>query len=136
MADAPGTTDDPVEGRPLPDDAVLELLRGWLPHQRWFPAKGTSGAIDRVAVIELADPLGEAEVRLELLRLTEEVGRLAAKLDQLALPLGVEGPYGLSARLASPGNDYGAPPPGVDVHAVGSSGFNTLVPPGGGSRAP
>lgn len=69
MADAPGTTDDPVEGHPLPDDAVLELLRGWLPHQRWFPAKGTSGGIERVAVIGLADPLGEAEVRLELLRL-------------------------------------------------------------------
>lgn len=69
MADAPGTTDDPVEGHPLPDDAVLELLRAWLPHQRWFPAKGTTGRIARVAVIDLTDPLGEAEVRLELLRL-------------------------------------------------------------------
>lgn len=69
MADAPGTTDDPVEGHPLPDDAVLELLRDWLPHQRWFPAKGTSGRIERVAVVDLTDPLGEAAVRLELLRL-------------------------------------------------------------------
>lgn len=49
--------------------------------------------------------------RLELLRLTEEVGRLAAKLDRLALPLGGEGNHGMTARLASPGNDYNAPPP-------------------------
>lgn len=47
--------------------------------------------------------------RLELLRLTEEVGRLAAKLDRLALPLGPEGLYGMTARLASPGHEYRAP---------------------------
>lgn len=46
--------------------------------------------------------------RLELLRLTEEVGRLAAKLDRLALPLGSEGPSALTARLASPGLEFGA----------------------------
>ena len=47
--------------------------------------------------------------RLELLRLTEEVGRLAAKLDRLALPLPAEGPQAMTARLASPGLEYGAP---------------------------
>lgn len=47
--------------------------------------------------------------RLELLRLTEEVGRLAAKLDRLALPFGAVGAPGMSARLASPGHEYGGP---------------------------
>ncbi|MBX9896343.1 MAG: winged helix DNA-binding protein [Qipengyuania sp.] len=47
--------------------------------------------------------------RLELLRLTEEVGRLAATLDRLALPLGSEGAHGPTARLASPANEFGAP---------------------------
>jgi DNA-binding MarR family transcriptional regulator len=47
--------------------------------------------------------------RLELLRLTEEVGRLAAKLDRLALPLDADGAHGMTARLASPALGYGAP---------------------------
>lgn len=47
--------------------------------------------------------------RLELLRLTEEVGRLAAKLDRLALPLGAEEPLAMTARLASPGIEYREP---------------------------
>lgn len=46
--------------------------------------------------------------RLALLRLTEEVGRLAAKLDRLAVPLGAEGPHALTARLASPASEFGA----------------------------
>lgn len=49
--------------------------------------------------------LDEAD-RLALLRLTEEVGRLAAKLDGLALPLGGEREGAMTDRLASPGRDY------------------------------
>lgn len=41
--------------------------------------------------------------RLMLLRLTEEVGRLAAKLDGLALPSGGQQTGGMTDRLASPG---------------------------------
>lgn len=46
--------------------------------------------------------------RLALLRLTEEVGRLASKLDRLALPLAPEGPAGITERLASPALGYRA----------------------------
>jgi hypothetical protein len=46
--------------------------------------------------------------RLELLRLSEEVARLAAKLDRLAVPLGEERQGSLTARLASPGIGYRA----------------------------
>lgn len=47
--------------------------------------------------------------RLALLRLTEEVGRLAAKIDRLARPLDTDGAPTTSDRLASPGRDYRGP---------------------------
>lgn len=53
--------------------------------------------------------LDEAD-RLAMLRLTQEVGRLAARLDRLALPLGDEGEGSLTGRLASPGNGYRGEP--------------------------
>jgi DNA-binding MarR family transcriptional regulator len=56
--------------------------------------------------------------RLQLLRLTEEVGRLAATLDRIAVPLSADGPYAMNARLASPGIDYsgsGGTPPERDL---------------------
>ncbi len=52
--------------------------------------------------------------RLELLRLTEEVGRLAAKLDRLAIPLGPDGPQAMTARLASPAIEFGGAGPGPE----------------------
>lgn len=51
--------------------------------------------------------LDEAD-RMTMLRLTQEVGRLAAKLDRMALPLGADTPEAMSSRLASPGNGYRA----------------------------
>lgn len=51
--------------------------------------------------------LDEAD-RLAMLRLTQEVGRLAERLDRLALPLGQDRTESLTARLASPGIGYRA----------------------------
>lgn len=65
----PGTTTAPVAARPVPDDDVLDLLRAWVPSRRWYPAKGTDAALVRVAALTLHDPLGEAEVSVQLLRL-------------------------------------------------------------------
>lgn len=45
--------------------------------------------------------------RIVLLRLTEEVGRLAARIDGLSLPRGAFGLEPMADRLASPGRDYG-----------------------------
>ncbi len=58
----------PVVGHPVPDDGVLAALRPWVTRQRWYPAKGAVGAIERVVVIELRvdDP---AEVTVHVLRL-------------------------------------------------------------------
>lgn len=63
------TTAAPVRGLPVPDDAELGALRAWVPSQRWFPAKGSDVRLERVAVVDLPDPLGEARVRLHLLAL-------------------------------------------------------------------
>ena len=51
------------------DHDVLAVLLPWLPAQRWFPAKGTDVEVEHVAVLPLADPEGEAEVALHLLRM-------------------------------------------------------------------
>jgi DNA-binding MarR family transcriptional regulator len=44
--------------------------------------------------------------RLTLLRLAEQVGRLAAQLDRLAVPLPTDLAGAMTHRLASPGRDY------------------------------
>jgi maltokinase len=66
---APRTTADPVVGRAVSEPAVVALLQRWAPLQRWFPAKGTRAALEPVAVVDLTDPLGEADVAVHLLRL-------------------------------------------------------------------
>ncbi len=63
------TTAEPVRGTRVPDDAELDALRAWVPSQRWFPAKGSAAVLDRVAVVNLPDPLDEAAVRVHLLAL-------------------------------------------------------------------
>ncbi|HWS59089.1 MAG TPA: hypothetical protein VN257_11160, partial [Actinotalea sp.] len=60
---------DALVGVPVPDDDVLALLHAWMPAQRWYPAKGAAGDLPRVAVVPLADPLGQGAVSLHLLAL-------------------------------------------------------------------
>ncbi len=63
------TTERPVVGRHVPDDDVVGVLRAWIPRQRWYPAKGTDSRLERVAVVDLPDPAGEASVQLHIFRL-------------------------------------------------------------------
>ncbi|WP_225753742.1 phosphotransferase [Actinotalea sp. Marseille-Q4924] len=65
----PSTTDHPLTARPPADDGVMAALESWLPGRRWFPAKGTAGSFQRVAVLDLEDPEGQGRVGLHLLRL-------------------------------------------------------------------
>jgi maltokinase len=53
----------------VPDDDVVGVLRAWIPRQRWYPAKGTDSRLERVAVVDLPDPAGEARVQLHIFRL-------------------------------------------------------------------
>ncbi|WP_309134883.1 phosphotransferase [Cellulomonas sp.] len=45
------------------DDAVVALLRGWLPERRWYPVKGADADLAPVATVDLAD-----DVRVLLVR--------------------------------------------------------------------
>ena len=53
-----------LTARSEPDDArLLEVIRGWLPKRRWYPAKGVAAELSVVAGIDLAD-----DVRILLVR--------------------------------------------------------------------
>lgn len=56
------------------DDALAALLGPWLPHRRWFPAKGTQAQVSAVGGTTLVDPRAEAEVRVLLLRVESGSG--------------------------------------------------------------
>lgn len=51
------------------DEALLVALSGWLPVQRWFPAKGVAARLECVGGVTLPDPRDEASVRILLVRL-------------------------------------------------------------------
>ena len=57
---------------PVPLDAtdprLVALLQAWLPERRWFPAKGADAVVTGVGTISLADPKGQAQVLVVLLR--------------------------------------------------------------------
>ena len=65
----PRTTDHPLPSHAPAQDGVMAVLGAWLPGRRWFPAKGTTGSVERVAVVDLEDPEGQGRVGLHLLRL-------------------------------------------------------------------
>lgn len=90
---SPSTTDHPRAGRPPGDDGVMAVLGTWLTARRWFPAKGTSGAVERVAVVDLHDPQDEARVGLHLLRLPSGAllqVPLVLRAPQTGLPAGLD----------------------------------------------
>ncbi|HEU4426707.1 MAG TPA: hypothetical protein VFR67_29590 [Pilimelia sp.] len=51
----------------LAGPAVRELLAGWLPGQRWWPAKGRAVALEPVGRLPLPPAEAEAEVEIEVL---------------------------------------------------------------------
>lgn len=69
-------TEPAIAARPHDSEALVAALAAWAPRQRWFPAKGTSGELTPIAVVDLVDPAGEREdggddavVEVHLLRL-------------------------------------------------------------------
>jgi maltokinase len=147
MTDADETLDEtlagPVEARPVPDDAALAALRAWVPHQRWFPAKGTDARVDRLAVADLPSPDDAACVQVHLLALDSgtvlqvptvlraevEPGApgVIARLEAGTLVDGPHDPAFVRAWLAAARHD--GPPPGDPGphHALGGEQSNTSV---------
>ncbi len=50
-------------GTPTPD-GLEHLLHSWLPHQRWYPAKGRGVSLRVLSSTRLEDPTGAAEVEV------------------------------------------------------------------------
>src|SRR5665811_1530130 len=73
------------------DDELLTLLRDWLPTRRWFPAKGVAARLECIGGLTLADPRGEASVRVLLVRVR------APDIDSvLQVPVTRRSPAGLA----------------------------------------
>lgn len=66
-----------------------ELLRGWLPAQRWYPAKGTPVSLRRVGGIHLHDPDGEVGLEMHLVAVDsgERVDVVSVPLSYRSAPL-------------------------------------------------
>ncbi|MFB9954432.1 maltokinase N-terminal cap-like domain-containing protein [Cellulomonas denverensis] len=112
------------------DDALAALLGPWLPHRRWFPAKGTSARVSAVGGTTLVDPHGEAEVRVLLLRVESGSGESVLQVPLTLRPGAVPGAV---PDVAPPGGTD--PDPGVAGSASGtgapasSTGAPASAPP-------
>lgn len=62
---------------PLP-----ELLRSWLPAQRWYPAKGAAVSLRRVGGVRLQDPAGEVGLEVHLIAVDS-----GERVDVINVPL-------------------------------------------------
>jgi maltokinase len=79
------------------DDELLTILRDWLPTRRWFPAKGVAARLECIGGLTLADPRGEASVRVLLVRVR------APDIDSvLQVPVTVRAPTGLRDDVDDP----------------------------------
>ncbi len=58
------------DAQDLADGEIVRLLADWLPGLRWYPVKGVVAALEAVGSRELADPHGEARVRILVVRAT------------------------------------------------------------------
>jgi len=135
------TLADPVPARPADDDAELAALRTWVPRQRWFPEKGTAAELVRLAVVDLPDPRGDAEVRVHLLALPSgAVLQVPTTLRRGSVAEGaiaevpggtlVDGPYDpafVRAWLAAAHHEAAAPIEPGPHRVVGGEQSNTSV---------
>ncbi|WP_051441996.1 maltokinase N-terminal cap-like domain-containing protein [Arthrobacter sp. H14] len=103
---------------PLP-----ELLRSWLPGQRWYPAKGVPVSLRRVGGIRLQDPAGEVGLEVHLIAVDS-----GERVDVINVPLSYR-----SAPLEGAENGL----VGEAVHSRGDDGdggsYGSASEPGGGS---
>lgn len=97
--------------RTSPDDArLLEVVRGWLPGRRWYPAKGTAAELSVVGGIDLADDVrillvrvhaGSIDVVLQVPLVLASDGDVVGSLDGQPVCDGAAHPAFLRAWLAA-----------------------------------
>jgi maltokinase len=131
-----------LTARSDPDDArLLEVVRGWLPGQRWYPAKGVRAELSVIAGIDLADDVrillvrvhaGSIDAVLQVpLVLGSSRGDVIGSLDGRAVCDGAAHPTFLRAWLAAAdGPGFAADP--ADARLISGEQSNTSVILGGG----
>lgn len=65
-----------------PAPSVLDLLAGWMPSQRWYPAKGRGVGLRQLGTRRLADPAGEVGIEVHVIGLDS-----GDRLDVVQVPL-------------------------------------------------
>ncbi|WP_028048834.1 aminoglycoside phosphotransferase [Cellulomonas sp. URHD0024] len=101
-----------------PDDArLLEVVRGWLPGRRWYPAKGVAADLTVVGGIDLGDDVrillvrvlaGSIDVVLQVPLVFSSTGDVVGSLDGRPVSDGAAHPAFLRAWLAAADGPGGA----------------------------
>lgn len=65
-----------------PAPPLEDLLHRWMPHQRWYPAKGRGVGLRRVGGLRLEDPSGEVGIEVHVVALDS-----GDRLDVVQVPL-------------------------------------------------
>ena len=72
MQAGPNDPSTPTPTGTVSDAELLDVVRDWLPDRRWFAAKGGDATLETAGGLSLADPRGEAQVRVLLVRARTE----------------------------------------------------------------
>lgn len=135
------------------DDALVDLLRAWLPTRRWFPAKGASA---RVALAGWLDPPGsDGRIRVALVRVRARgvdavlqvplgfgpgPGDVIGTLDGATVRDGVGDPAFLRSWLAAADRPPNGPGAAVDTARArvltGEQSNTSVVLPAAGGGGP
>lgn len=76
------------------DDAVVTLLRDWLPERRWYPVKGAAAELSPVATVDLAD-----DVRVLLVRARAGSVDVVLQVPVVLVPGATGGPASVVGTL-------------------------------------
>lgn len=87
--------------------SLAELLRGWLPRQRWFPVKTGDFTLSPVGGVRLDDGSGEVGLEVFLAAVTYSTADGGSRTDVVQVPLSyrVEPLTGKEAALVGEGGD-------------------------------
>lgn len=83
---------------------LIDLLYGWLPAQRWYPAKGRQVKLRQIGTVRLQDPAGEVGLEVQLIAVDsgERVDVINVPLSYRTAPLQAAAPEALLGNSEHP----------------------------------